>query len=485
MSLLTPKINCLKYSFFFVFALLFSQFALAGNMQISGKIENAKNETASLRFKKDFLIDKWHTLEIQVKNGIFSETVELENPTMAQFIWRGEVVNLYLEAGQTVELNFFATMFTESLKFTDANNRFLRKFNQEFADDFSTEKIAELIDNETVDSYEMALFSAKRKQKKFLKNYQAEQTASADKLSDDFVKYLQKHIKYHYLNSLLKYSIKRSLVYEKLQIKSLPNIMLDVYSSDFQDDSMLSDSLFRDYLSNYMLYFAAKDFDYKRFEDFSQFTTYNLAFAKENFSAKQYQFVSYTFFYNNCNKLTAKYLTKAFSKLSTVYKNDVSVHCRAALKKKPAKKQKGKKNKELQKLKLLNQKGEWVDLSDYSGKVLYIDFWASWCGPCRRQFPFAKKLQQKFSAKQLKQIVFLYISIDKNKQAWERGILQNQPEGEQLHSPGNWKSDAVKFFKISSIPRYMLIDKNGKIIDPNAKRPSDPAIFDDILRLID
>ena len=133
---------------------------------------------------------------------------------------------------------------------------------------------------------------------------------------------------------------------------------------------------------------------------------------------------------------------------------------------------------------LLSIDGKKVTLGDFKGKVVYIDYWASWCGPCRQEFPYSKSLHDKFTEKQLKDIVFLYISIDNNEQAWRSAVEKLELKGIHTRSPGGWSSEVCKFFNISGIPRYMLMDKSGKIIMENAPRPSDDGIYLEILKLI-
>jgi thiol-disulfide isomerase/thioredoxin len=128
--------------------------------------------------------------------------------------------------------------------------------------------------------------------------------------------------------------------------------------------------------------------------------------------------------------------------------------------------------------------GKKFTVSDLKGKVVYLDVWASWCGPCRQQFPFAKTLKEQFSKKELKDIVFLYISIDNTDEAWRKAIEQLGIEGMHGFSPGGWSAPITKEYGISSIPRYILIDKAGKVADANAPRPSDPSLPDRLRDLL-
>lgn len=123
--------------------------------------------------------------------------------------------------------------------------------------------------------------------------------------------------------------------------------------------------------------------------------------------------------------------------------------------------------------------GKQVKLSDYKGKVLYIDVWASWCKPCVGEIPYGRTLEEKY--KEHKDIVFITVSIDKKEQDWKTGLEKNNPAGTPLYVEGAFGGLFAKSFNITSIPRFIVIDKNGKFIDANAPRPSNKEAVETLL----
>lgn len=115
--------------------------------------------------------------------------------------------------------------------------------------------------------------------------------------------------------------------------------------------------------------------------------------------------------------------------------------------------------------------GKNVSFSDFRGKIVYIDAWATWCGPCRAEIPSLKKLEKEFHGKD---IVFVSISLDKSKdtEKWKRFVREKELTGIQLISDDAFNTSLARDYKINSIPRFLLFDKEGKIVDANAKRPS-------------
>lgn len=118
--------------------------------------------------------------------------------------------------------------------------------------------------------------------------------------------------------------------------------------------------------------------------------------------------------------------------------------------------------------------GKEVKLSDFKGKVVYIDVWATWCGPCIKEIPDLKKLEAEYHNKD---VDFLSVSVDKQDdyKKWEAFLIKEKLGGVQLFA-GDKKEEIVKPYDISGIPRFILIGKDGKIIYTNAPRPGSSEI---------
>lgn len=110
-------------------------------------------------------------------------------------------------------------------------------------------------------------------------------------------------------------------------------------------------------------------------------------------------------------------------------------------------------------------------LSDYKGTVVYVDVWATWCGPCKAEIPKLKALEEKMHGEP---ITFLSISIDKVKdqKKWASFVKANDLKGVQLMADKAFDSDLVKAYGITGIPRFMIFDKEGKVVTIDAPRPS-------------
>ncbi|WP_163399859.1 TlpA family protein disulfide reductase [Flavobacterium fluviatile] len=122
-----------------------------------------------------------------------------------------------------------------------------------------------------------------------------------------------------------------------------------------------------------------------------------------------------------------------------------------------------------------NYKGGKTKLSDLKGKYVYIDLWATWCGPCRAEIPFLQKIEEKYHGKNIE---FVSISIDKAKdnEKWKKFVADKNLGGIQLFADKDWESQFVMSYGVTGIPRFILIDPKGNIVNPDAERPSSPDL---------
>jgi len=122
-----------------------------------------------------------------------------------------------------------------------------------------------------------------------------------------------------------------------------------------------------------------------------------------------------------------------------------------------------------------DQNGKNVSLDDLKGKYVYVDVWATWCGPCKKEIPFLKEMDEEYKGKN---IAFVSLSIDKmeHKDKWLKMIEDEDLKGIQILADNDWNSEFVTAYNIKGIPRFILIDTEGNIVNSNAPRPSDPYL---------
>lgn len=122
-------------------------------------------------------------------------------------------------------------------------------------------------------------------------------------------------------------------------------------------------------------------------------------------------------------------------------------------------------------------------INSHKGKVIYIDFWASWCASCRVNMPAAAKLFEKFKGED---IVFVYLSADKQENNWKKAIetMSISGIGEHYRRDQEEMTELMKFLYIYSIPHYLIVGKDGQLVNRDALHPGDPRLEKQLKKLM-
>jgi thiol-disulfide isomerase/thioredoxin len=128
---------------------------------------------------------------------------------------------------------------------------------------------------------------------------------------------------------------------------------------------------------------------------------------------------------------------------------------------------------------LVDNRGKTGTLNEFisanNGKVIYVDYWASWCAPCIAEMPSSKKLQRELNNEN---IVYLYLSTDRTEEPWQKALKKLELEGginyRIMNADNSLQMDDLE---IQFIPRYMIYDTNGRLVNKDAPRPSEANLL--------
>jgi peroxiredoxin len=122
--------------------------------------------------------------------------------------------------------------------------------------------------------------------------------------------------------------------------------------------------------------------------------------------------------------------------------------------------------KQAPEISLPDTEGRTVKLSSFRGKYVLVDFWASWCGPCRRENPNVVQAYNQFKNKNF---TILGVSLDRQKEAWEKAIVEDNLNWTHISDLKYWQSEVVPIYQVASIPFNVLVDPDGKVVAENLR----------------
>ena len=424
---------------------------------ISGKITNKQAGNLTINSEDRTVEEK---IDV-APDGTFTDTLSTDLNTYILFDSKNPVF-LKVEPGYNLNITYDAKDFTNTLTITgvgsEINNYLVSKRNGEIE---LSKKSAEIFVKNEGD-YKESMLVFKKSQEDLLNN--------TKDLPSEFIAKEKRDINYGYLSKLNSYQRAHSYFTKKQDFKVSDEFLKKVKNVDYTNDEDFKFS--NNYKGIVNDYYGDKAFKLSEKDSLA----YDMAFLK-TVSLIESEYIKNTllFDYANYNMSYSKDVDafyKLFSENSSNEKNNKLItkkyeNLTALAEGKPSPKFVGYEN----------YAGGKTSLDDLKGKYVYVDVWATLCGPCKQEIPFLKEVEEKYHGKNIE---FVSISIDqaKDHDKWKAMIDEKKLVGMQLFADNDWKSKFIQDYQIQGIPRFILIDDKGNIVDSNAPRPSSKKLIE-------
>ncbi len=426
----------------------------------SGKIENIDGGKLIILSNENKMVK-----EILVnEDGTFNDTLQNIDLGYYSFRYANESSEFFLRPDYNLKLSINTKEFDESIFYTgkgEAENNYLAKKY------LNEEGLGELRRYDYLASLDEKYFIHKMDSVKQLEIKFLDQQLG---LNTDFKSYENSSILFNWAYKLKIFGLYKRYVLNNNSFKvskNYPNFEKDL---NLEDENLLVVNSYKNYLNEYYSQ-KAGDFAEKNSVErdiaFLQIVTKEIKSPKIKeqllYGAAKYG-ITYTKELQNYYDI---FMTNSIDK---EHKNDISEKYNKLIKL-----SKGQPSPKFTAYENFN--GGETSLDDLKGKFVYVDVWATWCGPCKHEIPSLKKIEKKYHNKN---IAFVSMSIDRKKDYddWRKMVEEEELSGIQLFAPNDWSSDFVKDYGIMGIPRFILIDPEGNIVNANAPRPSSDDLID-------
>jgi thiol-disulfide isomerase/thioredoxin len=442
------------------------------SVKIKGTIKNTANAKVQIISRGSVLVYQESVLFETYTDSVgnFKAEFNIDHPQELRLTLKEEYTELFLKDGYDLSMSADYKDFDNTIVYTgvgEYDNNFMaadvkEMFYEKAAASLGIDKLE--IFKTIIDSLELrsnSLFAAYDKRK----------------FSDEFLSYIVPTLKYRFIDVRWSYRMYMDAKTYKYVYRELPpNYMDFIKEIDINDQAAAGNSRYMVALMRY--FFETVDKDYFRNlpesiplevrSKMSLLNSYNgrkkvlkgnvLDFELSAFMRFQFKKI------NESNRaLYDSILNDYLSTTKNVeYQNEIISHFSKieGLSKKYFPKDIG----------LFDKDGNTIRFSDLEGKVLYVDFWATWCAPCLANMPDSKKLMEEF--KNREDIVFVYVNVKDSKKKWLSYLEKNNTDGIQLFANEEVSEKLYKELYIRGIPRYMIVAKDGKLIESVALTPA-------------
>jgi len=441
----------------------FNLIAQGGKVTINGKITNPKEESTFINKTGFFSSESVCKLEVD-KQGTFSAEFEIEKESYFSFNHNKELTVIYLMPGDNIEISLNTDEFDETVAYkgkgAGINNYLAKKYllNEQLSPGFK--KLYSM----SPDSFFQKTMQIKRDLEEQLEKF----ISSGENLSKEFQKMAIADIHYSWANQLNAYP-RAHKNYTKKDFDDADGKFDQYFSEGLVYNSELMEVVsYRSYLGNHVNREVTERI--KNDSTLKNFTAYNtrVSFSVINDMIKEQKIKNFlmTSILNSKIRYSGIYgLEEIFAEYKQKCSNEDFLRMLNEEYEKWSHLASGKPAPDFT---YADINGKEFSLSDFKGKYVYIDVWATWCSPCKKEIPHLEELEEAMNQYNLE---FISVSVDTDKKKWEKMVKEKEMKGVQLYAKG-WETSITKDYYIKGIPRFILIDRDGNIINANAPRPS-------------
>lgn len=439
-----------------------SAMAQSANTLITGNVKGDLAGSIKLTIDETYLDNTTAIQTVDIVEGKFAFAVQIDFPQFVTLRYARNEVELYLEPNDTLQINFDADKFRFDMQFAGRcgdNNRFWLDYVHEFLGDFnefdmeylgvgtfyyrllnSTDELMRKSDEET--------FTTALRREMLFRQGKLDFAVQEKQLhlTEKFITFMHQEIAYDRAYKMLAYGHIYGGMHhlDKAFLKPLDDISIS-------DDQAFNSPKYRDYVLARMNYLAM---NYTSPDDpymmrYKLASTYLGGLTK---SFYQSDIIARAFrdeMYDLAIPLYEDFLkTNPYEEFDHRATDAYQLASRFAP------------GSAAPLFTLTDINGQDVKLSSFKGKVVYLDFWATWCRPCVQKLAQLKSVETQF-AQAYPDIVFIHLSLDQNPQTWENYVRSNTLTGQHLIIAGGIEAPVCKAYDIKSVPRFFLIDKKG------------------------
>ncbi len=450
---------------------------------ISGKMENAiaNEEVRIIYYSNSFNYDEVTLAKTRFDaKGRFIMSFNLEKPVSARFLCGNLSTNLFLLPNDSLFINCDLDNFEKSLKYSGRgavdNNYLAADYLMSFTK--NANNYSWFTDADRCQLYEDSL---ENENQKFLKTHEN------DGFSPEFLSYIKIETKYRYINPRYMFSIVIDPMRNTITRRQLPESYFNFLKNlDLNDQDAAENSNYTVALRRYLSEFHDSKTDtistlgFTRIQKAAFYGRRNYDYRKSVFKDKvldsQLSYFLHSFIEDyGSNTL---FLEELVSDYKTICKNPAYI---AIIDSTLSKAKNLSPGSYAPDFRLIDSKGTFTSLSSLKGKVIYMDFWSRGCVPCLISMPHVRDLARKF--KDRNDFVVLFVNVNDVKTLWEKFKEGQTQIGIEVFADKKQSEDLYKMYNFNGIPHYVLIDKEGKIVNSNMNGlPYDEAAILDALK---